>query len=505
MAARASVASRWSSSVPLRWTPRSACRVAEDAERGDRAPHRPRFGVRRDGRCRRCPRTPISAACSAARDQAAGTSKLRSRSLPPRRSATRPRRRASSRRTLDEADFARQTAAAVLLLDVAVGRIDGRTGVAPVTSLSEPLVESVVIDTSLRRCRSGSRSPSSSPRPIRRPCGSCGARRTTRPLRPAQRLQLGLPPAAPVRAVVGRLRERRADQPHLLLVEPTGRALRRRPARKRRARLGDARHPPGLQRARRRRPAGPCSARSRPAATEVTVTTAGRRMSMPVEVVTGSLAGIPSNIRLTPIAPGTCGFPDFIASPRTESRRPRRRRRSRRRCRPLPCRSLRSRSQPTAPVPAPHTPHSPPRAGAGPGFAAGSGRTVPAGAARAAGDRSWRTRPRTTRSRPSPRRASPGPPAPPAPPSGLSVQTAPASQAQPFQAAQVQEQRRLEQAFEVDSAAVAYAHPPSPLPWELLGRRRGAGAGDRGWIAGGPRPPARARPGLRRGLGARRG
>jgi hypothetical protein len=40
---------------------------------------------------------------------------------------------------------------------------------------------------------------------------------------------------------------------------------------------------------------------------------------------------------------------------------------------------------------------------------------------------------------------------------------------QPFQATQVQEQRRREQAFEADSAAVAYAHPPSPLPWELLG------------------------------------
>ena len=41
--------------------------------------------------------------------------------------------------------------------------------------------------------------------------------------------------------------------------------------------------------------------------------------------------------------------------------------------------------------------------------------------------------------------------------------------AQPFQATQVQHQRRGEQAFEADSAAVAYAHPPSPLPWELLG------------------------------------
>ena len=40
---------------------------------------------------------------------------------------------------------------------------------------------------------------------------------------------------------------------------------------------------------------------------------------------------------------------------------------------------------------------------------------------------------------------------------------------QAFQATQVQQQRRRAQAFEADSAAVAYAHPPSPLPWELLG------------------------------------
>ena len=31
------------------------------------------------------------------------------------------------------------------------------------------------------------------------------------------------------------------------------------------------------------------------------------------------------------------------------------------------------------------------------------------------------------------------------------------------------EQRREEYAFEADSAAVAYAHPPSPLPWEIAG------------------------------------
>jgi hypothetical protein len=42
-------------------------------------------------------------------------------------------------------------------------------------------------------------------------------------------------------------------------------------------------------------------------------------------------------------------------------------------------------------------------------------------------------------------------------------------QVQTFQAIQQAEQRREEIAFEIDSAAVAYAHPPSPLPWEIAG------------------------------------
>ena len=37
------------------------------------------------------------------------------------------------------------------------------------------------------------------------------------------------------------------------------------------------------------------------------------------------------------------------------------------------------------------------------------------------------------------------------------------------QAVQHAEQRRGEYAFEADSAAVAYARPPSPLPWEIAG------------------------------------
>ena len=60
-------------------------------------------------------------------------------------------------------------------------------------------------------------------------------------------------------------------------------------------------------------------------------------------------------------------------------------------------------------------------------------------------------------------------PAPPTPPQGLQVQAVEAPQVQPFQAMQHAEQRREEYAYETDSAAVAYAHPPSPLPWEIAG------------------------------------
>jgi hypothetical protein len=65
--------------------------------------------------------------------------------------------------------------------------------------------------------------------------------------------------------------------------------------------------------------------------------------------------------------------------------------------------------------------------------------------------------------------AKPPIPAPPAPPQGLQVQQAQAPQVQITQAMQHQEQRREEFAYEADQAAVAYAHPPSPLPWEIAG------------------------------------
>ena len=53
-----------------------------------------------------------------------------------------------------------------------------------------------------------------------------------------------------------------------------------------------------------------------PGTTEVTVTTAGRRVSSTIEVVPTSALRLPREVRVTPIAPGTCGFPDFAARER---------------------------------------------------------------------------------------------------------------------------------------------------------------------------------------------
>ena len=50
----------------------------------------------------------------------------------------------------DEAEFTRQTSAALLMLDVVVAQFDPQTGVAPVRAMSEPLVEALALDATLR-------------------------------------------------------------------------------------------------------------------------------------------------------------------------------------------------------------------------------------------------------------------------------------------------------------------------------------------------------------------
>ena len=155
----------------------------------------------------------------------------------------------------DEAEFNRQTSAALLMLDVAVGRYDAGTGVAPVTAMSEPLVETLALDSSLRTNPVGFALPlgvaAADPAPLR----FLLREEDERAVRAGQRLQRGLPPAAPMRAVVVVLRQRRADRHRVHLVEPAGRAVRRGPARPHLRGSGEARDRPGRRGTRRRRPA----------------------------------------------------------------------------------------------------------------------------------------------------------------------------------------------------------------------------------------------------------
>jgi hypothetical protein len=198
-------------------------------------------------------------------------------------------------------------------------------------------------------------------------------------------------------------------------------------------------------------------------ATDISVTTAGRRVTTTIQVVELSNFGIPDEVKITPIAPGTCGFPDFVVTKPKEKED----------VAPIPTPGPLSPVIPQPIFPQPVQPPAPAPSHPAPQPAAPAPPAVPAPVPVPAP----LPPPPAIQSPPSdaahppvvPAGKPPAPPAPPAPPSGLAVQSAPATQVQFFQAAQVQEQRRVEQAFEADSAAVAYAHPPSPLPWEIIG------------------------------------
>ena len=159
----------------------------------------------------------------------------------------------------DEAEFTRQTSAALLMIDVAVGRFDPTTGVAPVTAMSEPLLEALALDSLARTIPLGWALPlgvtAADPAPLRFLLRDEDSE-PSEPLEPAQRLQRGPPAAGPMRAVVVVLRQRRPDRHRVHLVEPADRALRRGPARRTGERI-QARPEIVLDaaRARRRRPA----------------------------------------------------------------------------------------------------------------------------------------------------------------------------------------------------------------------------------------------------------
>jgi hypothetical protein len=387
--------------------------------------------------------------------------------------------------SFDESEITRQTSAALLMLDVAVGRFDARTGVAPVTAMAEPLVEGVALDATQR----------SFPVGFAQPLGVIGSDPAQLRFLRRDEATGALAPASAYTGVFLPLDQCVLWSSTCDSTVPTDIAFSS--SNPRIARFVAARRGSDSDGPRRPEiildaaghvvddPRGvfcPLAA----GATDVTVTTAGRRITTPIEVVALSLLDLPSEIKVTPIAPGTCGFPDFTvtkkadkpaaAAPETPATPQR----------PAPLPIVPQPAQPHAPVsepPAPQPPAPVPPAPLTPVTPIPPPPPAPV------------TQPPTDVRPPvAPAGKPPAPAAPPVPPSGLAVQSAPAAQAQTFQATQAQQQRRREQAFEADSAAVAYAHPPSPLPWELLG----AGAALALAIAGGSVAGRARRPALAR-------
>ena len=356
----------------------------------------------------------------------------------------------------DDVEAFRQTNAALLMIDVAVGRLDSSTGIAPVEAVSEPLLQGLALDQASRTIPLGWAFPlfvtASDPSPRRflmspgpdEPLQPASPGTTSSPLIDQCRFFLQScatvvptdttftssdPRIArfvavrrgggrrPSRGHPRRLRARRQRSPRLPV------PARARVGRRRRDRPRPARHEPGPRDSglepRRRHPVGPDPGR------HVRVPEL-RRARRRAEARRHAPTRPPPPRRRRPIP--LRRRPNRSLSP-SPSRRSRSNRCPRRRCRrrrPCPRRSRRSR--PSAPPAA--DPARPPVAPA-----------------------------------PKP----PVAPAPPTPPQGLQIQAGDAPQVQPSQAMQHAEQRRQEYAFEADSAAVAYAHPPSPLPWEIAG------------------------------------
>ena len=196
---------------------------------------------------------------------------------------------------------------------------------------------------------------------------------------------------------------------------------------------------------------------------DVTVTALGRRVTTPVRVIP-----VPriEGLRATAIPPGTCAFPnlDFSDEEPKPAATPQ-----------APAGTTPPAAADPAPAPADPQPQAEPAqpkpetpapgpvpATPIPGTAAPF--VPPAAAVPVTPTTADAARPPVA---PAPK--PPVPPAPPTPPQGLQVQAVDAPQVQSMQAMQYAEQRREEYALETDSAAVAYAHPPSPLPWEIAG------------------------------------
>jgi hypothetical protein len=352
----------------------------------------------------------------------------------------------------EEEEDTRQTSAALLMIDVAVGRLEPSTGVAPVEVVSEPLLNGLALDQGSREIPLGWALPlfvtASDPSPRRFLMSPA----PNEPLAPASPGTSSGPLIDQCRYF---LRSCAAVVPTAMSFVSSDPRIARfvavRPGPDRPQVVLDASghvvdDPRGFL--------CPLALGS----VNVTVTALGQRIASPIKVVPVPRLG--GEIRLTPVPEGTCAFPGFVRvddEPKpTATPEP-----------PAGTTPPAADPAPSAPEPnqQPQQPQQPAPSAPQPGSSAPGG-NPPASAAPA------RVLPPVADAALPPVAPAPKPPvaaAPPAPPQGLQVQAVDAAQVQPSQAMQHAEQRREEYAFETDSAAVAYAHPPSPLPWEIAG------------------------------------
>lgn len=362
-------------------------------------------------------------------------------------------------RNEEDEDDIRQTNAALLLIDVAVGQLDPGTGVAPVATVAEPLLEGLDLDRSSRSVPLGwafplfvtARDPSPrrflmSPEPGA-PLRPAGPSTTTNPLIDQCRFYLqSCASLIPTDMTFVSANPRIA---RFVAVRPGGRETEGLPQ----VVLDASGHviddPRGF--------VCPLALGN----TDVYVTAMGRRVTTPIRVIP-----VPKidGLRATSIPPGTCAFP--ILDPTPNDPKPT----------PTPQPPAADPAPPaTDPAPVVPDPQPQPQQPSQPAPQPAPNPAPPApnpGSAGPAPAAPVRVTPPVADAALPPVAPAPKPPVtapPPTPPQGLSVQAVEAPQVQTFQALQHAEQRREEYAFDTDSAAVAYAQPPSPLPWEIAG------------------------------------
>ena len=360
----------------------------------------------------------------------------------------------------EDEEGTRQTDAALLMIDVAVAGFDPTSGVAPVDVVSEPLLQGLAIDEGSRAVPLGWALPlfvSADALSPRRFLMSPGP---NEPLRPASPRTVSAPmvdqcrffldtcttvvPSAMAftsanpriaRFVAVRAGGRETDGVPQVVLDASGHVID---------------DPRGF--------ICPLAVGT----VDITLTALGQRVTTPVRVIP-----VPriDGLRATAIPAGTCAFPnlDFTRDepkPAATPQPPAATTPPAADPAPAPAdpqpQPQPAKPQPQAPAPAP-VPATPIPGAPGPLL-------PPASAVPSTPSTADAARPPVA---PAPK--PPVAPAPPTPPQGLQVQSVEAPQVQPMQAVQYAEQRREEYAYESDSAAVAYARPPSPLPWEIAG------------------------------------